>query len=90
MPKTLELVQTLVRVFGAFWLLSGTVQFVLAAALIAVAIRSPLGVLGTCAVQMGVFAIGSIIIGALLIRFSGPMARFATKLSANPTPPSAA
>jgi hypothetical protein len=86
--KPIELVQMLIRAFGAFWLVSGVVQVVLAAALISIAAKSPMGVLGACAVQMGVFSIGSIVIGAVLIAASGPMARFAAKVSA--LPPSAA
>jgi len=77
--KTVELVRILVRAFGAFWLISGAAQMVLASVLIAISVKSPMAVLGACAVQMGVFSIGSIIIGSILIGASGPLARFAAK-----------
>lgn len=79
LSKTVELVQVLARAFGAFWLISGAAQFVLASILIAVSVKSPMGVLGACAVQMAVFSIGSVVIGAILIGVSGPLARFAAK-----------
>ncbi len=84
--KTVELVRALMRGFGAFWLISGIVQTPLAVVMVfgfAFAGRtlpnSPLGFLASCALQMGVFGISSIIIGIVLILTGGPIARFAAK-----------
>jgi len=86
MPKVVDLVQVLIRAIGALILISGALQLVLSVVLIAMTAvaayahpTSPLGFFASCAMQMGVFSIGSLFIGGTLIGASGPLARFATK-----------
>lgn len=86
MPKTVDLIQILMRAVGILILLSGALQLTLAVGLIALAAvaanahpTSPLGIMAVCAVQMAVFSLSSVLFGAAMIRFSAPLARFATR-----------
>jgi len=86
MPSTVVLVQILIRALGAFLLLSGALQLTIAVALIAVIAtaahaspNSPLGFIGVCAMQMGIFSLGSVVVGGVLLRASGPLARFSIR-----------
>jgi hypothetical protein len=86
MSKTVDLVRTLVRALGAFMMISGMMHFPLAVVLVVgFALggqrlpNSPLGFLATCALQMGVFGLGNLAVGAVLIFASGSIARFAAK-----------
>jgi hypothetical protein len=86
MSKTVELVRTLVRALGAFLIISGVMQLPLAIVLVVgfafgghVLPNSPLGFLASCALQMGVFGLGNLVVGVVLIFASGAVARFAAK-----------
>jgi|APAra7269096979_1048534.scaffolds.fasta_scaffold09641_2 hypothetical protein len=86
MPKTAELLQLLLRAVGALMLVSGGLQLALAVALIAVMATaanahpaSPLSIMAVCAVQMGVFSIGSLASGGILVGFSRSLAHFVMK-----------
>lgn len=86
MPKLLDLVRSLIRAFGAFMLITGIVQTPMAIVLVvAFALggqrlpNSPLGFLASCALQMGVFGLSSLVIGIVMVLASGSIARFAVK-----------
>ena len=86
MPKTVDLIQILIRALGILILLSGALQLTLAIGLIALTAvaanihpTSPLGIMAACAVQMAVFSLSSVLLGGAMIRFSAPLARFATR-----------
>jgi hypothetical protein len=86
MARTEELARGLMRALGAVLMISGgletTLGFALGMVLVKPAFAHPTSMLGAEAAssaQLGLFALGALLAGALLICASGPIARFSAR-----------
>jgi hypothetical protein len=72
-----NLVRALCRAFGIFWIVSGVAQLAFSPLLFIVGVFTRQVLISASAAQMASFALPSLVIGAVMVRASGRIARMA-------------